>query len=524
MLGESAKMFDFLILLGLSLFVRLFPVRNAITSFDTYGHLYYAKEVKNQKAGPWGSILPNCWGAEEYRHPFLWHWLIGMFSIDKVLVYQRWINPAIDAIFSICIYYLLMSTGLGQVDAMLGMMLYLFTPMWFSSASIGPRISSLTPRFFSELCLNGMYIVLFIDLGLPAEWQFVAGTVLASAIILSSKFGTQALLFLTPIVASLTLSLTPVFVVVSGLGLSVFLTKGEIVLILKRQLVHLVNYYRTNANASTAISDRNKIAGIMKNSNGKTASWRQVFIQLVLRNSYTSVLIKMPILVITMLLVIINYTVAGQMDFMLKLSPVLAAVFVYFLINRPKLLFLGEAERYLNHVAVFIVISAVSLAIQVESVWLLWVLIAYGVFFWLLEAFFISRHSERILRAEADDLVETFLKSHQTPLIVLSYPYHSGGVYRIMLNTIHKVIFPIHINSAARESFVNQFEPSYPYINLGKLDELTKITGVDTVIVDRKKAITSGLNDWTPSNSWVKVQLAQSFYDVYQRISFNSWD
>ena len=371
-------MFDYLLVLGVSLVVRLFPARKGIVDFDTYGHIYYASEVKNQGAGPWGSIQPKCWQSEGFHHPFFWHWLVGFFSIDKVLRYQKWINGTLDALFSVFVYSLLIALEVDRQTAWLGVLLYLFTPMWFSSFSIGPRVGSFTPRLFSELSLNLMFIVILLDIGLPQWAQIVVAVTLASVVILSSKFGIQALLFLTPLVSLFAFSAKPLFAALGGIILVAILSHGQIISILRRQLDHLIEYYHRNNAGVTSISGRNQFLKLFRSTGTKKVDWRTIFMKLISSNSYTAVIIKMPVYLVSIVLIILGLT-SQEVELNSPLiTPILAATIVYILINRPRLLFLGEAERYLNHVAVFILVASIFLAMKTNSIWVLWVLVVYG--------------------------------------------------------------------------------------------------------------------------------------------------
>ena len=76
----------YLIVFFVSFFFRYMVVRSAPIDFDTYGHLYFAKELKLQKVNPFGNIKLNVVGNDGFSHPFLLHWIISFFPIDKVLV------------------------------------------------------------------------------------------------------------------------------------------------------------------------------------------------------------------------------------------------------------------------------------------------------------------------------------------------------------------------------------------------------------------------------------------------------
>lgn len=510
-------MIEYISLLGFSLIVRLLPVRNNTIDFDTYGHLYFVSEIKRQNMGIWKGLQIQCWKSENFHHPFMWHWLVSFFPINQILKYQKWINGSMDALFTVFLYALLLKIDIDDKIAFLGALLYLFTPMWFSSISMGPRVNSFTPRLFSELSFNILFVIILCDFGIPVWIKTIIAISLSFVILLSSKFGLQALLFLSPIMSLLIGSIFPILAVSGGILLGIILSKGRIVPMLNRQLAHLYEYYFRNISGMTAISDRNQFSKIFVNSDKSKVNFRIMLMRLISENSYTAVIIKMPIYIVALILILFEYLSQKNEINILFVAPILSATITYILINRPRFLFLGEAERYLNHISIFILITSIKLASQSSSLWILWSLVAYGVVFWFIELVIIGRFSSQKNRQKADKIIEEYLISLKSKQLILSYPYHNFCVYRIMLCTFHRSIFPYHMNESTRTNFVERFEFKYPYLNLKKLDELEKETGCSTVIIDKKALLSQGLGDWRPLEKWKKIDLNQSVYDIYER-------
>ena len=168
---------------------RFLVVRHAAISFDTYGHLYFIKEIKAQRSGPFGAIAPKIVGATTFRHPFLWHWLLGILPAPALLRHQKWINATLDALFSLIAYIVVLWMGFSESIAFFTALLYVFTPMWFSRLSTGPRIECLTPRLSSELAAN-LFFITFLFKDVTGDTLFLlTGMLLTAFIMLSSKFG-----------------------------------------------------------------------------------------------------------------------------------------------------------------------------------------------------------------------------------------------------------------------------------------------------------------------------------------------
>ena len=206
--------FEILLLGILAILVRMIFIRTAETNFDTYGHLYFASEVKGQKVGPFGGIKTKVFESAEFYHPFLWHWLISRFPIKAVLKKQKYINPLVDAFLAVCLYIFLTKAGFRPFEALVGYFLYLFTPIFFSRIAMGPRVNSLTPRLFAEGLGFFLSIMLILGPGAFHKFWFIGLTLFTLALLASQKFAVQVVWLLLPILAILTIDLMPIFILV----------------------------------------------------------------------------------------------------------------------------------------------------------------------------------------------------------------------------------------------------------------------------------------------------------------------
>jgi hypothetical protein len=241
---------------------------------------------------------------------------------------------------------------------------------------------------------------------------------------------------------------------------------------------------------------------------------------MLLLNSYTGVLIKMPVLPFLYYLVLLAAVQGhGEIPYLL-VGPVVAATVIYLAINWPPLLFLGEAERYLNHVAFFIVAAASVMANRFGISWLCNLLLAYGIAYWAVESFVLHKlfPAESKSKRNADDAIIEYLQLVEGELVVLGYPYHaSGGVYRIMLETRHKVVFCFMVEREFAVTFENEYAADYPFVRLEQLDKMSVELGVDFLILDNDKLMERGHKDWAPSARWQSVALGAPYYQVYRR-------
>jgi hypothetical protein len=512
----------------LSLLLRLLVVRHAVTEFDTFGHLYFAKEVKVQGVGPFGQIVTKVVGAAGFSQQFLWHWIVGFFPIDLVLRFQRWINPLLDATFAALIYPIALRLGLDKEASLLMTLLYLLTPMWYSGLSMGPRIRSLTPRLASELATNFFFMVILLPLGLPVWLALAGGALLSAFVLLSSKFGLQAMLFLVPLTSVIARDFLPVLALILGLMIAIGLTKGSFLKSVNTQVHHLIWYFKKNLKGEMSISKRNSLAMLVSRPASRGGFLRHmaaIMYRSVSHNSYTAILFKMPVLLVAFFFYGLWLLQENNTFPLFILSPVVAATIVFFLINLPPLLFLGEAERYLNHVAFFIAALAAISAIELGLTWILWAVVFYGALYWFAEVLFLDKllpTSSRSIKNIDDKIISYLNTIPKKPMIILTYPYHAVGVWRIMLETVHKVVYCFTTSQSFMDMFENKYAADYPYFKLDKLDELAHEFNVDIFIVRNQSLVSRGYEQWTPTPMWKKLNIGEPVYAVYTRISDSS--
>ena len=108
---------------------------------------------------------------------------------------------------------------------------------------MGPRISSFTPRLSGEIATNLFFCFTLLPIGLPNYVLFFLGGLCSFYVLSSSKFGVQALFFITPLVSILSLSLIPICGLLLGITLLSILSNGTFLDSMKQQLGHLTWYF-----------------------------------------------------------------------------------------------------------------------------------------------------------------------------------------------------------------------------------------------------------------------------------------
>ena len=173
------------------------------------------------------------------------------------------------------------------------------------------------------------------------------------------------------------------------------------------------------------VSNRNsfaKLLGNLDHQNGVLRKVLAVFSRMIIQNSFTSVLIKMPVLLVALIIILEGFFNGNPNVELSVLVPILAAFLVFLLVNWGPLLFL-EKERYLNHVAFFIVFSCVIAATDQNLHWLIWLLVCWINLWCLVFVPFVGRKYLNMEVKADQQKVISFLTSIETPQVILAYPY-----------------------------------------------------------------------------------------------------
>lgn len=512
---------DYLLIAMAAFFIRVLPViRNDRIDFDTYGHLYYASAIREQKKNPWDSIKIQCWAGENFSHPFLVHWLLGRVKKNIVLTYQKIINPTLDTLFSIFIYqgsiaYFEGSKKIGLICVLL----YMFTPMWFSKISMGPRVHNFTPRLITEIAFPMLIYFGLYKSEAGNELQVIVCQILLIMLILNStKFGVQVIIFMVPIISTINSTPKLTLSAILAIIITTIVSKGKFYNQIRRQVAHLIEYYHSNRKNETSTTDRNRFEKINLRKITSRDEVRKLIYCYLYNNSYTAVITKMPVIVLAIANLV--YGISNQQSvFSIGNGVLLSTLIIYFFINQRRFLFLGEAERYLNHISLVIIFEAVAFSQRNNNFLPIYLILAYGILFWAVENSYFVKITNSVKRNLADNEIELILKKIVGEKIVCTYSFHNFCVYRIMLNTHHKVIFPYHMEQKISREFIAKYQYNYPYINLNNIEDMCAETRCNVLIIDNYSADVKELDGIKlEEGGWSRIELS---YDVYKLYSKN---
>ncbi|MGV3684496.1 MAG: hypothetical protein ACO1NS_02645 [Daejeonella sp.] len=446
---------------------------------------------------------------EKLPQPYFWQWLLAMLPSNFIQRYHSQLNPILDSLFACFIYFISIKIGFDSHASVMAVLLYLFSPIFFSSLAIGPRINSITPRLWSEILCNILFICLFIPLSIALPTKIILSILLMNMILLSSKFGIQVLVFLIPISSIISGDYLGILVLAGSIVTATLITKGEFLKALKAQAHHLTQYFKSGLRNRMAISNRNSFTifiKILKLEVPFREKIEKIIFAAVVTNSYTSVILKF-----TLVIAVIYFglqTGPGNLPYSYRFIfyPVVASLILFVVVNINLFLFLGEAERYILHVGYFWIIAIVYLT-QMNGINLIgYFLVSFGILYWLIEGFYLKNNQsvKALYQSQNENnLLMEYLNSLTYPINIALYPYHSaGGVWRILYETEHRVYYGITLTDEDRAKVID-FEDKYPYFKIGSLDLMAERFKLNLLILDTRER--HAINIVEKSGNWKRL-------------------
>jgi hypothetical protein len=481
--------------------------------FDSWGHLYFVLEKRRASSGPFAPIKPRVSGGENFHYPFFVHWLYGFLPEIILRRYLFLVNPCLETIFLLVFLFIIKAANVSDELIVLTGIGYIFTPLWFSKAAFGPRVLTFTTRLVSEVAYPLALGIVLFDVGLPIAMAILMSAMLFATILLSSKFGVQAVFFVTPLTAVLGQSWPLAVAGVLGVAAAWFISRGAFGNQLLHQGRHLAWFMGELRSGRAMVNDRNKFSDLVPRSWRPTnQEIKKIAFGLLGRNSFTAVLIKAPHLVITAFLIAFY---GGRLQLPTAVwAPTVAVVVIYLVINIPWLLFLGEAERYISHVSIFTNLMFATLCCQVGMTWLAILVGAYGLTFSVAERLVLRKpiHPQREIGADA---ATAYLKGREDIRMVLSIPYSALPPFRILADTQHGAVYSL-LAGADHQRDMKALE-NHSHIDFDQWDRVVDVTGVDFVVT-RPSDFPETAQGWQPRIGWQKVSGDFGDLALYERL------
>ena len=343
------------------------------TSSDNVGSVRITAAQTRQR---WlGFSVPNSVIEGSYAYPPLIYWLISRLPKHRWAQARYWANYLADTATVLLVWgaILVLAPALPHEVALLSALAVALNPLLLPALEHA-RISAPNARSFGAL-LNTLWMAGLVVLQAEPEFRLVAAALmvpLAWLTVLMSQFGMQSMIGLSLLVSLFTLDPWPACVMAAGIGTAWLVPGLGAREVLRHKWAHWRWYNivkRTVANAASyrARPWRERTRAMLELFASPMAQGHTLGVELQ-RSAWWKMLAGVAPFVAMIALA----ATSGQADSALLEGPTRALAIVcgasfvlFFVTTQPRWVFLGEAERYVEHaLAGFAVLAALLLSSQ----------------------------------------------------------------------------------------------------------------------------------------------------------------
>tara|TARA_B110000285_G_scaffold228681_1_gene292023 strand:+ start:2274 stop:3812 length:1539 start_codon:yes stop_codon:yes gene_type:complete len=356
--------------------IRTFPriKRKFAFGSDTFFHLYYAGLFRENKF-----IIPKKSPKviinHEISYPYLYHFLLGMFSEKKRLGVEKYLSPLFDTlssvVFTVGVLILCNFQSSAEIILLFVVMLFSFSPALLKFEGT-PRAFQGSPRVFGQFLYISHVVSFMIYDATDSLWALVLAIVFGGLVWVSAKFAVQVLVFsgviFTLFFASYALVFTGAFV------FAILFSKGKIFKLIRGHVNHSITLLKKldiapKRNGFKVF--RNHIAEILK------ALFRFQFkkaYNIFFEENFPpfTFLIYFPFF-----LVVFNPSLWNGDNYFCVWT--FSGLVLYLLTSFKGLSFLGENTRYLEFSLLPAMYLSVSFLIEHELYWIIFIYMVFSV-------------------------------------------------------------------------------------------------------------------------------------------------
>ena len=510
---------------ALTFLLRAFPgiVGIKLDGFDQTYHLLAAERIRGNRLR-YPETLKGLSGL--YDYPPLFHYLLALFPRTIREQLAPFFSAVIDTIHVLVVYFLTL-----HIVQMSELAAYVSNPPQAASVAallfatspallycgIGPRAYEATPRTLGELFISVTFAMAGFYLWQGSWWVLLLSCLFGGLTLLTSKFGAQVLVFFTLILAALLRSPFLLMLPLLSIVIAIILSRGLYLRVLAGQIKHLTRYKRLlhkfPVSHRNELSEFKSLLASMRERDSLESA--RAFWNIISNNTYVILLIRNPVLFIAIYFGVTHFLLTISNPIMLFLcSWVIASLVLFFLTSLKPILFLGEAERYVEH---SVLPQVILVSLFLTSIQSITTLIIYHGLFYIGSLVLLYR------------IHKTALKEWETRQELLDWLTAQGiknkrilpGLSDLKLHfvlpymTDNAVLYPAGEKAvASQEEFANLFE-EYPYPNTN-LQMLIKTYGLDLIVVNKKCLDYANKRGWNyPLNVFTKV-FENQVYTVYE--------
>ena len=446
--------------------------------FDTYFHIFLVKQLAKYGINFIRKENTRLIRPGYFQYPFFIHWLIARCPASSHSWLLKYINFFLHIVYALLVFVFCFHVLHSLYLSWFAMAFYLLTPAFYSLLAVGPRVKGFTPRMSGELLGSLYFVVVFLYLSTPGVWLFVFATFLGAVLFLSSKFSVQALLFGTVLLSLFTWHISLVVILFLGFLLANVLSSGLAYSLLIRQLKHLGWYFVNTIKGNMPRSDRNSIKKLYR----AIASKRLPLIgkAFIMDHAILGVLFRFPVYYFT-IFAFISILFQGHHLNVLDWFFITATI-LFVAVNVRWLLFIGEAERYLNYFVPFILVEFLMHASEILLSVGLVLTIIFSLFFIIGEHFVFKPYMKKF--GGSAEACFAILKKHPQQLNVATIPYYTLGGWRILAETEHNWLYNAGFwTNKADQDELDSLMVKYPVLDLQKVDQLIERYQLDLIFI-----------------------------------------
>lgn len=331
-------------LVYLSLYKRWFAQG---PSGDAAYHLAAVRQIRSG-ASPFGGVPEFLLSDEPDAYPILFHRFSALFS-DVTIQRSPYLPNLIIwtlsvGLFTVYAGYAGQLYGLNPISVGASFLVFfLALASNVSSDMNGLNYMSLSERLLARIFSASFFVCLAVGMDRHDMISLGLAVFLGSAGCITSLFGRQSLAFTSPLVAILTLSPVPLYVLAGSFAVATVVDRGYFLRGLRQQIRYSIAYNKFTKHSpyyQGGLSRFVSLANLMKRQIGISARILEVEL-----HEPTRILFRYPEIIALGALLIWN----GRAVFGATEAIVVASLFLYVLTTFKALRHLGEANRYLEY-------------------------------------------------------------------------------------------------------------------------------------------------------------------------------
>ncbi|MCX6216121.1 hypothetical protein [Spirosoma sp.] len=367
---------------------RLFLNKGKLFLFtnDTWFHLMLAEEIRqNNHTIP--EKISRFLLSERLTYPALFHILLSYVNKKQRTAIEPYLGGLFDGIVSVCLFLTARFFGAFDVrTSSLVVCLFIFSP-YTLGLNFGPRATLGTPRVFGQL-LFFLTILLVLQYLLTGSYYYIFAAIWVGSLVFSaSMFSSQAYVFILLIWSILLPSLCPLIVLVSSYLLALLVSRGYVWHITKGHIQHLIvmaKAFWRGRFSDQHIQQRNRLNELLNLPKYFFTDLKQLFFLFYVRNTFLILLFQIPVMSLYVCYRLINPDSLTTLPLTHLLDTLFfAGLLVFIAVSTKTLSFLGEAERYIEHVSPFCCLF-IGLMMPVTTSHIVYLILVYSIILYLI--------------------------------------------------------------------------------------------------------------------------------------------